>query len=1146
MSRFTLWFLVVFSWCVTAQNTSINTKTLTVAIADSIKLENVSINPNQFSVKMKNGFAIDTSLYHINFQKALLTFKTPVYVDSLVITYQNYPEFLTKTYKLFDESVIVDNNSNIKRLQQLTQTNTGSTYKPFDGLNTSGSISRGVTIGNNQNAVLNSALDLQVSGKLNDNVTLRASIQDANVPLQESGYSQRLDEFDQVFIELFSDNWKIRAGDIDLENNSSYFSKFTKRVQGLSVNAALKKEHFKTNFFGAGALVRGQFTTSQFAAQEGNQGPYKLEGFNGELFVLIVSGSETVYVNGIAVKRGENEDYIIDYNAGEIIFNPTFPITSEMRVTVDYQYSERNYSRLVGYGGVQLGSEKLNLGVSVYSENDSKNNPLQQNLSADQVAILSNAGDDKTFMVAPSATEEVYNKNRILYKKQVANGVSFFEFSNNPNDKLYSVRFTKVPENTGNYVIDDSIDAITAIYKYVLPINGIPQGNYEPIIQLVAPAKLQVAVLNGNYLPSDNTTITFEVAASKNDENLFSNLDDANNDGFAARLSVTQNIFKKDSVWTLKGIADVDYIKKEFRNIEGLYNPEFNRDWNLEVQPSSNLITTSNNQLLYSSGVFYKHNTLGTLNYRFEYLNLSEMFNGTKHSATSNLTFGGWQLSSVSSVLNADSDKAVSTFIRSYNTIQYKYKKFWLGGGVSAENNQQKDKDSLKFTNLSQKFTAYEAFTGVGDTSKVYTQIGYKFRVNDSLRANLLQKVNVSNTYYLDSRLVKTKLTNLGMYVNYRALNQVFEEDEDEKSLNSRLQFSQLLLKKKVHWNTLFETNSGTLPQQDFSYVEVEAGQGAYMWIDYNNNGVQELNEFELAQFEDQAKYIRVLLPNQVFIKTHEFKFSQTLTLNPYSWATSKNKTKKWVSHFYNQSSYLTHRKNERNAANFDPLNFDKENPLGIQLNFKNVLFYNRGKQRYTTSYTYLKSNTKNVLSIGYIENTLESHQLNFNHKIKNTWLTQLFSSIENSKSDNENFNAKNFKIDTYKLQPKLSYLLNDNTRFELLYQFTKKDNYRTKIEKLEQHKYGIIFSYTPKKAAEKAAITGEFSYFNNTFNGNAATPVGFQLLEGLQPGKNFTWRLLAQQKLTKFLDLNINYLGRATQDSKAIHTGSVELKAYF
>ena len=165
-----------------------------------------------------------------------------------------------------------------------------------------------------------------------------------------------LQNFNLFFIEIFSKDWRIRAGDIDLDNRTSYFNTFSKRVQGLFVNANLNE---KFSAFASGALVRGQFTTTQFTAQEGNQGPYKLRGENGELFVLVVSGSETVYVNGVPLQRGENKDYIIDYNAGEIIFNSTYPITSEMRITVDYQFSERNYSRFTIYGGSKYESEKL-------------------------------------------------------------------------------------------------------------------------------------------------------------------------------------------------------------------------------------------------------------------------------------------------------------------------------------------------------------------------------------------------------------------------------------------------------------------------------------------------------------------------------------------------------------------------------------------------------------------------------------------------------------------------------------------------------------------------------------------------------------------------------------------------------------------
>ena len=94
-----------------------------------------------------------------------------------------------------------------------------------------------------------------------------------------------------------------------------------------------------------------------FKGKKGIKDLNKLSGPNGELFVLLVSGSETVYVNGFKLKRGENNDYVIDYNAGEIIFNATYPITSEMRIVVEYQYSDRNYSRIIAYGG---GSHKNN------------------------------------------------------------------------------------------------------------------------------------------------------------------------------------------------------------------------------------------------------------------------------------------------------------------------------------------------------------------------------------------------------------------------------------------------------------------------------------------------------------------------------------------------------------------------------------------------------------------------------------------------------------------------------------------------------------------------------------------------------------------------------------------------------------------
>ena len=1127
---------LLMSFCAVAQEQASNYKTKKVAVRDTILVDSVSINSSKFVLKTKNNVIIDTSFYNIDFSKAILTFKKLIETDSVTIEYLKYPEFITRKYFQLDDKIIVENTDNMQRLYKLSQSTLTKNFTPFDGLTTSGSISRGVTIGNNQNSVLNSELDLQISGKLSDKVSLRASIQDANIPLQESGYSQRLDEFDQVFIELFSDSWNVRAGDIDLENNTSYFGRFSKRVQGLLVNVNLDKEESKTNLFAAGALVRGQFTTSQFLAQEGNQGPYKLRGPNNELFVLIVSGSETVYVNGLPIVRGESNDYIIDYNAGEIIFNSTFPITSEMRITVDYQFSERNFSRFTAFGGGNYETEKLKLGVSVYSEVDSKNQPLQQNLSAEQIQILSNAGDDQDLMFAPSGTPETYSENRILYKKELISGVEAFVFSNNPDDELFSVKFRLVGDNQGDYVLINS-NSISKIYEYVEPISGVPQGNYAAIVQLIAPTKLQLAIVNGTYKPTDKTDIYFEAAGSKNDLNLFSDLDDSNNDGFAGKLRVKHNIIKTDSLWNLSAIVDADMIQQNFKTVQRLYYAEFNRDWNLD-QPLGN-------QNLLTTGFELVHPKKGFASYKFEHLNYSENFNGNKHNVFANLNLNKLNVFTNSSVLNNKASNTTSTFLRTFNRVTYSFNKQWIGTKLAAENNEQRSTTTDSLTPLSQKFKSYQVFYGVGDSTKVFAEVGYKHRINDSLRFNKVVKVNSSNTYYIKSKIIQNTETDLGVYINYRNLKSVEANIEDEQSLNSRLNYNQQLFKQIVQWNTIFETNAGSLPQQDFTYVRVEPGQGAYTWIDYNNNGIQELNEFEVAQFQDQGEYIRVLLPNQVFVKTHQNRLSQTLTFNPQQWSTSDNKSKQFWSHFYNQASYLIDRKIKREGNSFDlnPFASSDENQLALNKSVRNVLFFNRGKQHYTTSYTFLTNTSRTLLSIGFQESKLKSHQLNFNHKFATSWLVNLKSSLEKNESLSENFASRNYIIDEVRFQPKLSYLFNENARFDVFYQYTSKDNTVGNMETLLQNNYGVSFTYNN---AQKVALTGEINFFDNTFDGNANTPVSYQMLEGLQPGKNFTWSLLAQKKLTTFLDLNLNYFGRKTETSKTIHTGTVQLKAYF
>ena len=973
-------YLFLFLCCIVsfgyAQDISSIYKSKKLAVSDSIVIDTVSINPGRFQIVDASGHTLDSLDYSVDFKKGMVFFSENIQQskDSITINYLRYPNFLTRDYFALDPKIIVENTGKIDQLYALQEATNKSVFAPFEGLSTLGSISRGVTIGNNQNAVVNSELDLQITGKLSDKVSIRASIQDANIPTQEGGYSQSLDEFDQIFIELFSDNWNIRAGDVDLQNQDSYFASFTKKVQGISLGGTVNHESgAKTTAYAAGALVRGVFAQSKFVGQEGNQGPYKLIGPNGELFILIVSGSERVYVNGLLLKRGENEDYVIDYNAGELKFNATYPITANMRINVEYQYTDRNYTRFIGYGGGKYSNDDFDVGVYVYSESDAKNQPLQQSLTEEQVAILKAAGDDMTQMTAPSAVPDTFSENKILYKKELVNNEEIFVFSTNPEDELFSVRFTLVGDTMGNYILNTS-NAINRIFEYIAPINGVPQGNYEPIIQLRAPTKLQIGGLNGSFHPTEKTLIDFEVAGSKNDLNLFSVVDNENNDGFAGRLNVKQTLLTTSDTLKVDGFGSLDFVNQDFRSIERLYNTEFARDWNL-TNPMGD-------QLFITTGVEVSHPKIGGASYRFRQLEYSENFQGNRHEVATNLLFKQFRNETNGSYLTSKSDLIDSKFIRLHSRSTYSLKKAWIGAKINLENNRVRNISNDSLTPVSQRFNAYEVFTGIGDSTAVFVEAGYQFRENDSLRTSVLKKVSTAHNFYAKSKAIKSKNSQLTVFANYRILKNEDGSDEDEQSLNSRILYNQTFLKGGVRLNTAIETNNGVIPQQEFTYVQVEPGNGVYTWNDYNNNGIQEIDEFEVAQFQDEADYVRVLLPNQVFLKIRENKFSQILTLNPQSWST-KNGFKKFISHFYNQTSYVIDRKVKRKNEGFNvnPFQDSGSDQLGLISNFRNAIFYNRGKQHFTTSYTYISSSSSNLLSLGLQENKLGSHQINFSHK---------------------------------------------------------------------------------------------------------------------------------------------------------------------
>jgi hypothetical protein len=235
--------------------------------------------------------------------------------------------------------------------------------------------------------------------------------------------------------------------------------------------------------------------------------------------------------------------------------------------------------------------------------------------------------------------------------------------------------------------------------------------------------------------------------------------------------------------------------------------------------------------------------------------------------------------------------------------------------------------------------------------------------------------------------------------------------------------------------------------------------------------------------------------------------------------------------------------KNKGEQLALNPFDSQTEDILGLLKSFTNSLSYNRGKRDNSVTYTYTKNEIQNLVSIGTIKNNNSFHQLQYQHLLQKSWLFDVVAKTQQITSESITFFEKNYTIDGYLWTPKISYLFSKNASLDLFYEQSNKENKIGNFDTLTQNRFGTSFSYS---ANSRFNLNGEISLYKNEFEGNEFSSAGFQMLEGLQKGKNVTWRTLFQMNLTKFLDLNFVYQGRKSETSDAIHTGNIELKAYF
>ena len=423
--------------------------------SDSMRLDTMSVVPHSLVLKTLEGKVIPDSMYVFDPANCLLIWKN-VNMDKpsiYQVSYRVFPFFLPHKLSHKDHSLIEPDLSGLTNPFVYNYQDKNQDVFSMGGLSKSGSVSRGITFGNSQDVMVNSSLDLKLSGKVTDSIKILAAITDDNIPIQPEGNTQQIQEFDKVYIKLFNNTTSVVAGDFEIKPMANYFMKYFKKVQGVDFSHQFTSERVNKPGIAIGvvggslAVSKGKFSRNIFNGIEGNQGPYKLTGTENETYIIVLSGTEKVYIDGQLLNRGQHYDYVIDYNTAEVTFTPNQLITKDKRIVVEFQYSDRNYTRSVLNSQASWQTSRLSLGCNIYSEQDIKNQPLDQELSNEQKQLLSEIGDNLDAAISYQIDSVGIQEVGVMYEKKDSLGYEIYQYA--PSSGIYQVSFSFVGPGKG-------------------------------------------------------------------------------------------------------------------------------------------------------------------------------------------------------------------------------------------------------------------------------------------------------------------------------------------------------------------------------------------------------------------------------------------------------------------------------------------------------------------------------------------------------------------------------------------------------------------------------------------------------------------------------------------------------------------------
>lgn len=1023
-------------------------------------------------------------------------------------------------------------------------------------LEKNGSLTRGITVGSNQDASLESGLRLDLSGEIADSISIIANLTDQSTPIQPDGSTQNLREFDRVYIQVKSPRHNLEVGDIDVAFNQSSFAYINRRLQGIQYGTSA----FKSKHKYLATVAKGIFRSQQFQGIEGVQGPYRLTGNQAEPFIVVIAGTERVYLDGKLLTRGEDQDYIIDYGIGEIYFMPKLIINQRNRITVDFQYLNQDFSRtLVAAEAVSdpMFNQKLTLGASYIRETDNDNTLAQLSLTENDIFLLENAGNDDTKAVTTGV--QAFNRNDdrttngIVYQRKdtLINGnrATYFEYvdSGSVIENVFTVRFSRSTNGLGSYERAESgVNGV--VYRFV----GQGSGAYDTLKTLPRPIDHQMISLRSELKPANGVNLKSEWSTSIFDKNKFSTINDGDNSDQAVSQELT--VFKKADWAEISGKYTYKYNGERFRYFDRQEEIDFQRKWNLNsFEISKQHIHDFRSSVKFSPQTHVEVD--GGLIERSDFL-------GNRFKSAIGSREKGKLAFRISNEWVQSEDAIFLTkgkWINHQAEVSYPFKlnEFGLEPFLKAIYDVREQKDITLNELNSSSYGQYSASSGIRFLPKSNFTFDYEFTLRDdasvysgelkqdrrnyiqtfSFKTRNLQQFQSENIFTFQKQIANENLLNSGITNNDAVYLQSKSNYRSESSA--------------FETNLYYDVNSQRTALLQETYIETGPELGQYVWEDLNNDGQKQIDEFFPEQTPNEGTYLKQFLPSDDLFPTINLIARWRFNVNP-SKLFSKRSTssaKKWadlfnlsmqidireksisenlsdiyllkLNTFQNDTTTITGRINFRTSLHLLPLN----RFFSIRLGLDNGKSKNR--QVFGSESNLIKAYRIEILNRW-------NRYLNFNHEFK----------LSEEQRSNIEIGSRSFSIQGLGWQTNVQVNQSRNVNYSADFGLNK--NTDSKLGQNAESTVLKIAGTTRLLIGERWQGSGRLQWRRIDLTGNSSSLGNFELTEGAGEGANWLWSVQASYRNSSFVQTSFNYDGRTIKDRPTIHTFRLVIRALF